>query len=97
VHDESTGSPMKRFYESLLDPSPGGDAEARTSKARALQVAQRSVSNDGRFNHPFHWPRSYSSVTGSRNTPTTLQPNTHGNASFGLRLVTALHSKHANG
>jgi hypothetical protein len=55
VHDESTGVLMKRFYEALLDPLPRGDTEARTSKARALQVAQRSVRNDGRFDHPFHW------------------------------------------
>lgn len=55
VHDESTGVLMERFYEALLDPSPGGDAEARTSKARALQVAQRKVRSNGRFDYPFHW------------------------------------------
>lgn len=55
VHDESTGVLMERFYEALLDPSPGGEAGARTSKAQALQAAQRSVRSNGRFDHPFHW------------------------------------------
>ena len=55
VDDESTGVLMERFYEALLDPSPGGEDGARTSKARALQAAQRSVRSNDRFDHPFHW------------------------------------------
>ena len=55
VDDESTGTLMERFYETLLDPSPAGDAEAQESKTRALQIAQRSLRSDSRFGHPFHW------------------------------------------
>jgi len=55
VHDRSTGILMERFYKALLDPSFKSDSRTRTSKARALQVAQQSVRRNGWFDHPFHW------------------------------------------
>ncbi len=55
VDDESTGMLMEWFYRVLLDSSPETILETRTSKARALQVAQRRLRNTDLFNHPFHW------------------------------------------
>ncbi|WP_047866602.1 CHAT domain-containing protein [Rubrobacter aplysinae] len=55
VHDRSTGELMERFYKVLLDPSSEDGVATRTSKAHALQIAQRGVRSNGRFDHPFHW------------------------------------------